>query len=100
MKFTLKKITLAQYPAVSLDYRAELLRICQIAEEGVTAAELPVYLALANRLQGETAEIVLSAEDHSLLLQRLLRQRWNLIVPEILDFLREFAEAGHGSDNE
>ena len=100
MKFNLKKITLAQYPTVSLDYRAELLRICQIAEEGVTAAELPVYLALANRLQGETAEIVLSAEEHALLLQRLLRQRWNLIVPEILDFLREFAEAGHGSDNE
>jgi hypothetical protein len=100
MKFELKKITLAQYPAVSLDYRAELLRICQIAEEGVTAAELPVYLALANRLQGETAEIVLSAEEHALLLQRLLRQRWNLIVPEILDFLREFAEAGNGADNE
>jgi len=100
MKFQLKKITLAQYPAVSLDYRAELLRICQIAEEGVTAAELPVYLGLATRLQAETAEIVLSAEEHSLLLQRLLRQRWNLIVPEILDFLREFAEAGHGSDNE
>jgi hypothetical protein len=99
MKFTLKKITLAQYPAVSLDYRAELLRICQIAEEGVTAAELPVYLALANRLQG-AAEIDLSAEEHGLLLQRLLRQRWNLIVPEILDFLREFAEAGHGSDNQ
>lgn len=99
MKFELKKITLAQYPAVSLDYRAELLRICQIAEEGVTAAELPVYLALANRLQGETAEIVLSAEEHGLLLQRLLRQRWNLIVPEILDFLREFAEAGN-ADNQ
>ena len=99
MKFTLKKITLAQYPAVSLDYRAELLRICQIAEEGVTAAELPVYLGLANRLQGETAEIALSAEEHGLLLQRLLRQRWNLIVPEILDFLREFAEAGN-ADNQ
>jgi len=100
VKITLKKITLAQYPAVSLDYRAELLRICQIAEEGVTAAELPVYLGLANRLQGTEAEIVLSAEEHGLLLQRLLRQRWNLIVPEILDFLREFAEAGHGFDNQ
>jgi hypothetical protein len=100
MKFQLKKITLAQYPAVSLDYRAELLRICQIAEEGVTATELPVYLGLATRLQGAEAEIVLSAEEHGLLLQRLLRQRWNLIVPEILDFLREFSEAGHGSDNE
>lgn len=100
MKFELKKITLSQYPAVSLDYRAELLRICQIAEEGVMAAELPIYLGLATRLQGAEAEIVLSAEEHRLLLQRLLRQRWNLIVPEILDFLREFAEAGHGSDNE
>ena len=99
MRFELKKIQLAQYPAVSLDYRAEMLRICQIAEEGVTAAELPVYLGLANRLQGAEAEIVLSAEEHALLLQRLLRQRWNLIVPEILDFLREFAEAGHGSNN-
>ncbi len=100
MKFELKKIQLAQYPAVSLDYRAELLRLCQVAEEGVRAAELPVYLGLATRLQGAEAEIVLSAEEHALLLQRLLGQRWNLIVPEILDFLREFAEAGHGSDDE
>lgn len=100
MKFGLKKIQLAQYPAVSLDYRAELLRLCQVAEEGVRAAELPVYLGLANRLQGDATEIVLSAEEHALLLQRLLGQRWNLIVPEILDFLREFSEAGHGSDNE
>jgi len=99
MKFELKKITLAQYPAVSLDYRAELLRICQIAEEGVTVAELPVYLGLATRLQGAETEIVLSAEEHALLSQRLLRQRWNLIVPEILDFLRDFAEAGN-ADNQ
>ena len=100
MKFELKKIQLAQYPAVSLNYRAELLRLCQVAEEGVRAAELPVYLGLANRLQGEETEIVLSAEEHGLLLQRLLGQRWNLIVPEILDFLREFVEAGHGFDNQ
>jgi len=100
MKFELKKIQLAQYPAVSLDYRAELLRLCQIAEEGVRAAELPVYLELATRLQGDATEIVLSAEQHSLLLKRLLEQRWNLIVPEILEFLREFAEAGHGADNQ
>ena len=100
MKFQLKKIQLAQYSAVSLDYRAELLRLCQVAEEGVQAAELPVYLGLANRLQGDVTEIILSAEEHGLLLQRLLGQRWNLIVPEILDFLREFAEAGHGADNQ
>lgn len=100
MKFELKKITLAQYPGVSLDYRAELLRLCQVAEEGVRAAELPVYLGLANRLQGDVTEIVLSAEEHALLLQRLLGQRWNLIVPEILDFLREFAEAANGPDNQ
>lgn len=100
MKFQLKKIQLAQYSAVSLDYRAELLRLCQVAEEGVRAAELPVYLGLANRLQGDVTEIILSAEEHGLLLQRLLGQRWNLIVPEILDFLREFAEAGHGADNQ
>lgn len=100
MKFELKKIQLAQYPAVSLNYRAELLRLCQVAEEGVRAAELPVYLGLANRLQGEKTEIVLSAEEHGLLLQRLLGQRWNLIVPEILDFLREFAEAANGPDNQ
>ena len=100
IKFTLQTIPLAQYPGVTLNYRAELLRLCRFSAEGVTAEEISAYLPLAQRIETAKEEIELDPREHAVLLARLQAQRWNLIVPEILDFLRAFAEAGHGTDNE
>lgn len=100
VKFTLHSIPLAQYPGVSLDYRAELLRLCRVSTEGVTAEEIAAYLPLAQRIETAETEIELDPREHAVLLARLQAQRWNLIVPEILDFLRAFAEASHGADND
>jgi hypothetical protein len=87
-------------PGVNLDYRAELLRLCRVSTEGVTAEEISAYLPLAQRI--ETAKRRLSWTRGSMRCcwRGSRAQRWNLIVPEILDFLRSFAEAGHGADNE
>lgn len=100
IKFTLQTIPVAQYPGVTLNYRSELLRLCRVSAEGVTAEEIAAYLPLAQRIETAETEIELDPREHAVLLARLQTQTWNLIVPEILDFLREFAEAGHGSDNE
>lgn len=100
IKFTLQTIPLTQYPGVTLNYRAELLRLCRVSTEGVTAEEISAYLPLAQRIEAAKEAIELDPREHAVLLARLRAQRWNLIVPEILDFLREFAEAGHGSENE
>lgn len=95
IKFTLQTIPLAQYSGMTLDYRAELLRLCRVSTEGVTAEEMPAYLSLAQRIETAKGEIELDPREHAVLLARLQAQRWNLIVPEILDFLRAFAEASH-----
>lgn len=100
IKFTLQTIPLTQYPGVTLNYRAELLRLCRVSTEGVTAEEISAYLPLAQRIEAAKEAIELDPREHAVLLARLRAQRWNLIVPEILDFLREFAEAGHGSDDQ
>lgn len=94
VKFTLQTIPLAQYPGVSLDYRAELLRLCQVSHDGVTADEMTAYLSLAQRIERAGDVLELEPHEHAVLLHRLRAQRWNLIVPEILKFVREFAEAG------
>lgn len=90
----LKKAVLAQYPQLSLDYRAELLRLCQVSQEGVTAEEIAAYLSLGQRIEQAGDVLELEPHEHGVLLHRLQAQRWHLIVPEILAFVREFAEAG------
>jgi len=90
----LRIISLSQYPNINIDYRAELLRLCQVSHEGVTADEIAVYLLLAQRIEQAGDFLELEPHEHAVLLHRLQTQRWNLIVPEILAFVREFAEAG------
>lgn len=93
MKFELKKISLAQYPAVSFDYRAELLGICSVSDAGVTVDEIPLYLALARKLQAAESEVELTDAEHALLVNRLRSHRWRVIVPEILQFCQDVATA-------
>lgn len=90
----LRIISLSQYPNINLDYRAELLRLCQVSHEGVTAEEMSGYLSLARRIEQAESILQLEPHEHAVLLHRLQTQRWHVIVPEILAFVREFAEAG------
>jgi len=90
----LRIISLSQYPNINIDYRAELLRLGQVSQEGVTADEIAAYLSLGQRIEQAGDVLELEPHEHAVLLHRLQTQRWNLIVPEILAFLREFAEAG------
>lgn len=90
----LRIISLSQYPNINIDYRAELLRLCQVSHEGVTADEITGYLSLARRIEQAADILELEPHEHAVLLHRLHTQRWNLIAPEILAFIREFAEAG------
>ena len=94
ISFRLHSISLSQYPDIKIDYRSELLRLCQVSHEGVTAEEITAYLSLAQRIEQAKDVLELEPHEHAVLLHRLRAQRWNLIVPEILAFVREFAEAG------
>ena len=94
ISFRLHSVSLSQYPNIKIDYRAELLRLCQVSHEGVTAEEINAYLSLARRIEQAGEVLELEPHEHAVLLHRLQTQRWNLIVPEILAFVREFAEAG------
>lgn len=94
ISFTLKAIPLEQYPDHVISYKAELLRLCKIAADGVTADEIAAYLLLAQRIEQAEDVLELEPHEHAVLLHRLRAQRWHLIVPEILAFVREFAEAG------
>ena len=94
ISFRLHSISLSQHPNINIDYRAELLRLCQVSHEGVTADEITAYLSLARRIERAGDILELEPHEHAVLLHRLQTQRWNLIAPEILAFIREFAEAG------
>ena len=94
ISFRLHSISLSQYPDIKIDYRSELLRLCQVSQEGVTADEIAAYLSLGQRIEQAGDVLELEPHEHAVLLHRLQTQRWNLIVPEILAFVREFAEAG------
>jgi hypothetical protein len=92
----LRTISLSQYPNINIDYRAELLRLCQESHmrSGQSMKCSGSYLLLAQRIEQAGDVLELEPHEHAVLLHRLQTQRWNLIVPEILAFVREFAEAG------
>lgn len=90
----LLKRSLRRYPHIILDYQAELLHLCQVSTEGITVDEMPNYLELAQRIENASEYIELTPNEHAVLLHRLHTRRWNLIVPEILEFVQAFAEAG------
>jgi len=76
-----------------MDYRAELLNLCQVSQEGVTIDEIPLYLELSAKLQKNTESIELTETEQALLLSRLRSHRWRVIVPEILQFCQDVATA-------
>lgn len=94
IKIQLLRRQLAQYPHIVLDYKSELLRLCQFSAEGITVDEMVNYLALANRIERAEDAIELEPNEHAVLLFRLKTHRWNLIIPEIIEFVREFEAAG------
>jgi len=91
-RLELQKIQLSQFSG-SLDYRAELLGICSVSDAGVTIDEIPLYLALARKLQTAQTDVELTDAEHALLVTRLRSHRWRVIVPEILQFCQDVATA-------
>jgi len=92
----MKRLTLRTLPIGNqgkLDYRAELLSLCQVSQEGVTVDEIPLYLELSAKLQSNAESIELTETEHALLLFRLRSHRWRVIVPEILQFYQDVATA-------
>lgn len=88
----LKEIQLSQFSGL-LDYRAELLGICSVSDAGVTVDEIPLYLALARKLQAAEDEVELTDMEHTLLVNRLRSHRWRVIAPEILQFSQDVVSA-------
>lgn len=92
-RLELQKIQLSQFSG-SLDYRAELLGICSVSDAGVTVDEIPLYLALARKLQAaQNDDVELTDAEHALLVNRLRSHRWRVIVPEILQFCQDVTTA-------
>lgn len=91
-RLELQKIQLSQFSG-SLDYRAELLGICSVSDAGVTIDEIPLYLALARKLQTAQTDVELTDAEHAVLVNRLRSHRWRVIVPEILQFCQDVATA-------
>jgi len=99
-RLELQKIQLSQFSGL-LDYRTELLGICSMSDAGVTVDEIPLYLALARKLQAAEMDVELTDAEHALLVQRLRSHRWRVIVPEILQFCQDVAtapEIEHGDE--
>ena len=94
-RLELKRIQLSQFSGLLdyLDYRAELLGICLVSDAGVTVDEIPLYLALARKLQAAENDIELTDAEHALLVNRMRSHRWRVIVPEILQFYQDVATA-------
>lgn len=91
-RLELQTIQLSQLSGL-LDYRAELLGICSVSDSGVTVDEIPLYLALARKLQAAESKVELTDAEHALLVNRLRSHRWRVIVPEILQFCQDVATA-------
>lgn len=94
IKIQLLKRSLCCYPHIILDYKAELLRLCRVSTEGITVNEMPNYLQLAQHIENASEYLELDVNEHAFLLHRLYTSRWNLIAPEILEFVETFAKAG------
>lgn len=92
-KLVLSTIPLASYRGATIDYRAELLGICSVSDAGVTVEEIPLYLALARKLQTAQTDVELTDDEHAVLVNRLRSHRWRVIVPEILQFCQDVATA-------